>query len=569
MKHSKKLFLTALTVSGILSSISVAAAESENEFLIPDGAVFEEITEENLGIDGSSAYIYIASELYSLPNWETPVIYVYPDQPIEDDTSAWDMLESTGLQTIAEEEHAAVLLVNPVDDIWSEADIDVYEALMGYVFYVKEQKDVTLPGYPLSYLNMQYMIGEGSGATFINEYITQHADRISAVMTFGGEMPDVPVYAELPAYIVDGTDKEVNFYKAANTVNREETDDEKTVYYNVESPVKQVIVNDTEVSSLDADLIYDAYYSLFRWTMRMSLTSQINQDFYTSEVFTLIERPNIEELGLTRIDVYDTGVEGQSRWVLWIPNEALEEDNTETFPLVIDHHGRHVSPGFEPEAQGWIALAGEERFFVFAPEGPEKSDGAEMNLEALQTILAQYPMIDASRIYAAGFSRGGGQVNEMIMEYSELLASASCMASADAGLSYEDSESMQNYELPWIFSVGTGERPNGLNERDMLGVNSALLMNHLDVPEEYDYETYPYWGIATEIGGLNYTTADGFEVVSGIVRNDDDIPMVQFTYVTDLMHVHYTEYARIHWDFMKNYARDLETGEVIYLPDAE
>lgn len=104
-----------------------------------------------------------------------------------------------------------------------------------------------------------------------------------------------------------------------------------------------------------------------------------------------------------------------------VPNEALEEGNTEKFPLVIDHHGGHVSPGFEPEAQGWIQLAGEERFFVFAPEGPEKSDGAQMNLEALQTILEQYPMIDASRIYAAGFSRGGGQVNEMIMEYSEIL----------------------------------------------------------------------------------------------------------------------------------------------------
>ena len=569
MKYYKKLIGMAAVMSVVWGSINVMAAEAENEIEIPEGAISHEIEEGELGVENSSAYIYIASELYNLPNWETPIIYVYPDQRVADESAAWDIMETTGLQTIAEDEHAAVLIVNPVNESWSEEDLDVYDALMGYVFYVKEQGDVTLPGYPLSYLNMQYMIGEGSGATFINEYMTQNADRISAVMTFGGEMPDTSVYAELPAYLVGSDSREVNFYKAANGVNREKEQDGKTIYYSEENPVEQVIVNDMDATTFDADLIQDAYYSLFRWTMRMSLTTQINQDFYTSETFTLIERPNLEELGLTRIDVYDTGVEGQSRWVLWIPDEALEEGVTEKFPLVIDHHGGHVSPGFEPEAQGWIELAGEERFFVFAPEGPEKSDGAEMNLEALQIILEQYPMIDASRIYAAGFSRGGGQVNEMIMEYSEILAAASCMASADAGLSYEDSESMQNYELPWIFSVGTGERPNGLNERDILGVNSALLMNHLEVPEEYDYETYPYWGIETELGGLNYTTTDGFDVVSGIVRNEAGIPMVQFTYVTELMHVHYTEYARIHWDFMKNYARDLDTGEVIYLLNAE
>lgn len=130
-------------------------------------------------------------------------------------------------------------------------------------------------------------------------------------------MPEVSVYDKLPAYLVGSDSKEVNFYKAANEVNREKKEDGKTIYYSEEKPVNQVIVNDIDITSFDADLIYDAYYSLFRWTMRMSLTTQINQDFYTSEIFTLIERPNLEELGLTRIDDYDTGVEGQSRWVLW------------------------------------------------------------------------------------------------------------------------------------------------------------------------------------------------------------------------------------------------------------
>jgi hypothetical protein len=139
------------------------------------------------------------------------------------------------------------------------------------------------------------------------------------------------------------------------------------------------------------------------------------------------------------------------------------------------------------------------------------------------------------------------------------------MASSDSGLVYEDSEAMKNYELPWIYSVGTGERSNGLVTRDYTGFDSAFQMNHLEVPA-YDLKAYPFWGFPTELGGLNYSTVDGFDVVSRIVRNNKAIPMIQCTYVTELQHVHYTEYARIHWDFMKDYARDPDTKEVIYLP---
>lgn len=557
----KKLCAAVLALLLALAFASPSLAEA------PQGATFHGINSDDLGIEGSSAFIYIASEQYNLPNWETPIIYVYPDSRIEDESAAEALLNTTGLKNIAETEKAAVLIVNPLGDTWSEEDLKVYEALQGYVFYVKEDGDETLPGYALSYLNMQYFIGEGSGATFINQYISQNAARVSAVMTFGGDMPAVDIGYALPAYIVGGDLAAVNYYRAANQTDREEQGDGTTLYYNHANPVKKVVVSHAGVSSFDAAEIEKGYYAVMRYTMRMSLTSQINQDFHTTEVWTLISRPNLEELGLTRFDNYDTGVEGQSRWVVWVPNEALDPDNDQLFPLVIDQHGGHVSPGFEPEAQGWVQLAGEERFIIFAPEGPEKTDGWEMTLASLNIIEEQFP-VDTSRIYATGFSRGGGQVNEMIMHYPEILAAASCMASADAGLDYETSEAMQQVELPWIFSVGTGERPSGLNSRDQLGVDSMLKMNHFQVAQ-YDYDLYPYWGIQTETGGLNYTTNDGFDVVSSVLRNEAGIPMLQFTYITQLQHVHYTEYARIHWDFMKNYARDTQTGQVIYLPELE
>ena len=40
--------------------------------------------------------------------------------------------------------------------------------------------------------------------------------------------------------------------------------------------------------------------------------------------------------------------------------------------------------------------------------------------------------------------------------------------------------------------------------------------------------------------------------------------MVGLSVFENLPHGLYQEYARVAWDFMKHYARDVETGEIIY-----
>ena len=42
--------------------------------------------------------------------------------------------------------------------------------------------------------------------------------------------------------------------------------------------------------------------------------------------------------------------------------------------------------------------------------------------------------------------------------------------------------------------------------------------------------------------------------------------MLTTYYVKGMIHALYPEYARINWEFMKDFSRDLETGEVIYNP---
>ncbi len=45
--------------------------------------------------------------------------------------------------------------------------------------------------------------------------------------------------------------------------------------------------------------------------------------------------------------------------------------------------------------------------------------------------------------------------------------------------------------------------------------------------------------------------------------------MVGVSVTEDLIHGSYGEYANFGWNFMKQYSRDLETGEIIYNPYAD
>ena len=80
---------------------------------------------------------------------------------------------------------------------------------------------------------------------------------------------------------------------------------------------------------------------------------------------------------------------------------------------------------------------------------------------------------------------------------------------------------------------------------------------------DFDFEAYPYFGQeADEL--LIDTVNDEFTRYTWTLNNADGEPRYAFTYVFDMIHALYPEYAFIGWDFMKHFSRDLETGAVIY-----
>ena len=103
-----------------------------------------------------------------------------------------------------------------------------------------------------------------------------------------------------------------------------------------------------------------------------------------------------------------------------------------------------------------------------------------------------------------------------------------------------------------------------LNEGTQQMVTTFAKNNGIQLTS-FDFDAYPHVGF----GGDAIVTDkvnDEFEKVTTYLYNSEGEPRVAYVYVKGMVHALYPEYAFMLWDFVKNYSRDLTTGEVIYSP---
>ena len=86
------------------------------------------------GIEGSCYYIYQPAEYHNPEPMMTPIIYVYPDKAYESKEDALKAIEEAGLVEIAEAEKGAVVVINPLGETYTKADLDVFEAVQADLY---------------------------------------------------------------------------------------------------------------------------------------------------------------------------------------------------------------------------------------------------------------------------------------------------------------------------------------------------------------------------------------------------------------------------------------------------
>jgi len=549
------------------ASVAVAASPAPNEpanlTLLP-GASFTALPD--LGVVGSRTFLYQPAEKFSPAPMLTPVLFVYPDIGYPTDEAAWSSLKALGLIDLAESKKAVIVVQNPTGGTWGADDLTVHQGVTSYIWGA----NTAASGKPaLTYNRLNYVIAEGRGATFANQYLTQApaVNRIAGIATFGGSMPDVPEGAPVPAYIAGGSEKAIDFYKSVNDVDSQSGD----AFVNTVNPAKKVIVQAKNAQRFRSDLIADAYASLFEHTARQALTTTVWTDVNTPEEFVLMERPNLEELDLSQVLVSGdaTGTTGQTRWYEWVPDEIIDDtDGDKTYPLVISLHGSGDHEIYEAESNGWIDVAGDERIIVAAPF--TGSTPAVVNL--LAELKAKYP-IDPTRVYLTGFSAGGvGTINASTANPSMFTAIAPMAApfgSANALAAQNDL-----IDLPTLLTTGendvyaivdaTAANPYPAVSNTFRNLIRAYAgVNNIPIPATFDFAAHHIWGIPLENHQTLEYPAWGYPLKTAELSKDG-VPLMKFMLGSTLEHTHYLPYGEVAWDFLKQFSRDQTTKAITY-----
>ncbi len=558
------------------------AEASSTAVELTEGASFEylEAVTINGVTTGGSFYAYLASNLHDydiLSNAMNGVIILYPDTPCSSAEEALALLDSLGLIEIAEEFPACILVMNPLDgEGYTEADLDLYYEAQYYLAggHIGTDEDVTAGEYDRHTMNtLQYVIAEGSGATFVNNVLSQHAERIAGILTFGGTIDEgIETGLSIPAYLVNADEAVVAYYQTVNGTDVQEGN----ISYNSSYTLKKVIVAEGS-DSFDAENVQKAWTTMLSQTMRLAIATNIVLSSEDTSEWVLMDWPNLSELGMNlysfefdaesgTAEYYTEAVTKSENSVhLFVP-DAVEENPDEAVPLVITLHGLSDDPLNLVYGCGWAQVAAEENFIVVSPA----SEDADYVVQILEYVESLYN-IDTTRLYVSGFSMGGLYTSELAKNYPELIAAMAPMGSA--GGSLVDNFDNDAYDMPTIMIVGSLDSLNvAENEDGTLSIVETLTpalaqafeMNEITLGDA-DYSEYPYWGYEPDEYEVIYDKDLEWQISSFYSEKYSD-PVVQTVMLIGAGHSNADYMAQLAWNFMSNFAR-AEDGSTIDLND--
>lgn len=544
-------------------------------------------------------------------------IFVYAEKQFDTKDAAFAYLKDAGLIDIIDEAVGSVVLVTPIGETFSRDDVKPYYALQTAMLAQKDSgKDES--GNAVVYSDAEYFGGYGyvyfigveGGATFFNNYLAPEIDfagRIAGSLLIGGDMQEVRLPSIfVPTYLVNAKDEIVEKYKAVNSVDACKTEGEVVTYYSKAWPLRKVVTANLPEINLK-EQIKAAYYGMFVKAMRVPVLPQaiysggtpFSGYNFDEAPYSLCDR-NILINNKTSDGIVLIAHQGEDRfadikttkeapamggpatpageyidvWYEYLPEEVL--NNTApagTIPLILANHGGGDDARVFVEEFGLLELAGKERIAIIAPDHQLIGEIRGPALSAVVNyMLATYPALDASRVYATGYSMGGGATYTAGYYNPKLFAAVAPIAGSPTVIPEDQVENFNNVELPIIFGLSSFDSPGrrldvlegNLNEASQEMVTCWAKNNGIEL-SSFDFETYPHIGFGGDLRVKDIVN-DEFENTTTYLYNSKGEPRVAFAFVKGMIHALYPEYASILWDFVKDYSRDLATGEVIYNP---
>ncbi len=458
-----------------------------------------------------------------------------------------------------------------------------------------------------------YLIGIGGGATFLNNYVAgtfDYISRVAGMLLIGGQMDRIRTVATfVPVYLVNAPEAVIEKYKAANDVDTYNIVHGVEIFNNQAQPLQKVMV--AEADEVDeAAFVKDAYYNLFVKAMRLPVMKKalnsapgLYQSTYNYDQapFSLNPRNAVingrtsDGIIVRRVDDYKTfadlttspepsnvfgmyvpGSQYLQTWFEYLPEEVLDGTAPEhSIPLILTNHGGSDDPRLFVDENGWLEVAGKERIALVAPEHQNIAELRDTVLPMLaEYMLETYPALDPSRVYVTGYSMGSGATFSCLFGNGKLFAAAVPMAAASGNPTEEQAAQYDEIDIPVLLLTSEYDLSANFNQPENIisTTYQAALNMFLDWNEmpqiEYDFDKYPLSGINAD-QYYEKILNNEYKNYTWFIENEDGVPMVGLTYTECLIHALYPEYAKIAWNYMKQFSRDPETLEITYNPYAK
>ena len=398
-------------------------AVPETEQLIETlGNAVERVDE--LELAGRTCYMYVPqSDRVGRFLGFAPMFMVLGDGPFTAE-SVLETAHEKGFTELAERDGICMLFVNPIESWDSEADNaaeaelmaaywDTYASMPGLVFVDGKavrtnaetgEQTIVYPGS----LHGTQIYGEGKGADFIaRNWLKNNAFKANygPQEGFEGFCPPCGVALFNPTELTVNTEDGPEIPLAI--VNGPENVQEVADSYNRGS-VSYELVRRPEATGFEADLVvklYDDVVAAYHFAQTA---------FRKSPQYTI---SGIREYNGKR--TVSTG--STLEYYGYIPEDL--ELTEGSVPLVMYFHGG----GGEGEAMldwtDWVKVGKEKGFAVLSVDQHYAYTSEEV-IELLDMLIADNPWIDTTRIYATGFSMGGGKTWNLAIKFPERLAGA-------------------------------------------------------------------------------------------------------------------------------------------------
>lgn len=248
----------------------------------------------------------------------------------------------------------------------------------------------------------------------------------------------------------------------------------------------------------------------------------------------------------------------------------VEEGNV---PLVLCFHGGGNTALYEAQATEWPEIGKEHGFMTVSVDLHYPNCSPTEIVDLIHALEEEYS-IDASRIYASGFSMGGCKSWDLYEQYPEVFAGLAPMDASNEPAVDSFNNPVENPNtnvlVPVFYVAGeTSPLPEMPNQdqklidrvRNLFTVNQVTAAYDVNFDEKDNWEN-PIWGIS---GDLSYAVTDTAFTDSTLAvelfASQDGKYYTALTSASNQSHEVYARNSWAAWDFLSQFSRN-EDGSI-------